>query len=71
MMYLALALIMGIILRVFNPPLSLSTFIFMPLVLVCIWIGPKFPLAMKPLFGLDIRTTWDLILLGYLFLSRQ
>ncbi|MFA5094525.1 MAG: carbon starvation CstA family protein [Candidatus Omnitrophota bacterium] len=69
MMYLALALIMGIILRVFNPPLSLSTFIFMPLVLVCIWIGPKFPLAMKPLFGLDIRTTWDLILLGYCFVA--
>ncbi len=69
MMYLALALIMGIILRVFNPPLSLSTFIFMPLVLVCIWIGPKFPLAMKPFFGLDIRTTWDIILIGYCFIA--
>ncbi len=69
MMYLLLALVMGIILRVFKPPLAISTFIFMPLVLVCIWLGPKFPLNMPPLFGMDLRTTWDVLLLGYCFIA--
>ncbi|MFA5148124.1 MAG: carbon starvation CstA family protein [Candidatus Omnitrophota bacterium] len=69
MMYLLLALIMGILIRLFKPPLAAVTLIFMPLVLVCIWLGPKFPLHMPLLFGLDLRTTWDILLLAYCFIA--
>lgn len=69
MMYLLLALIMGIVLRVFRPPLAASTFIFMPLVFLCIYLGPKFPLQLQPLFGMDLRTTWDILLLFYCFIA--
>ena len=69
MMYLLLAFIMGLVLRVFKPPLAAATMIFMPLVLVCIWLGPKFPLHMPPLFGMDLRTTWDVLLLVYCFIA--
>lgn len=67
MLYLALALGMGILLKKFNPPLSFITAIFIPLVFVCIYLGPKLPLNLSPIFNLDSRMTWNLALLGYCF----
>ncbi len=69
MMYLTLALIMGILLRKFRFPLFITTLIFLPLVFVCINLGPVFPLHLPPFFGLDQRTSWDLVLLGYCFFA--
>lgn len=69
MMYLFLALVMGLVLRRFNPPLFTSTLIFLPLVFLCIYLGPIFPLKLPPLLGMDVRTTWDLALLGYCFIA--
>lgn len=69
MMYLTLALVMGLVLRKFKPPLFISTLVFLPFVFVCIYLGPVFPLNLTPFFGLDLRTSWDMILLLYCFLA--
>ncbi len=69
MMYLVLALVMGIALRVFRPPLSIATLIFLPLVFLCIYLGPIFPLRLPPMLGMDLRTTWDIMLLIYCFFA--
>ncbi len=69
MMYLALALVMGLTLKIFKPPLFISTLIFLPLVFLCIYLGPIFPLKLSPLLGMDIRTTWDIALLIYCFVA--
>ena len=69
MLYLLLALVMGIILRIFNPPLTISTLIFLPLVFVCIYLGPIFPLQLSSLPGFDLRMTWNIALLAYCFVA--
>lgn len=69
MMYLGLALFMGIALKVFKMPLSLSTAIFIPLVFVCIYLGPVFPLSIPSIFGMDVKTSWDILLLFYCFIA--
>lgn len=69
MLYLALALVMGVIVRLFNPPLALSTLIFIPLVFVCIYLGPIFPLHLPLLFGLDLKMSWNVMLLVYCFIA--
>ncbi|MDD5085916.1 MAG: carbon starvation CstA family protein [Candidatus Omnitrophica bacterium] len=68
-MYLGLALIMGIVLRYKSLPLSVYTIIFLPLVLLCIYLGPMFPVKPILLFGLGARTSWDIILLVYCFIA--
>ncbi|MFA5059377.1 MAG: carbon starvation CstA family protein [Candidatus Omnitrophota bacterium] len=69
MMYLGLAFIMGIILRKWPLPLSISTLIFFPFVFVCIFLGPIFPLKLNTLFGWDLRTTWNMALIAYCFIA--
>ncbi|KPK39241.1 MAG: hypothetical protein AMJ78_08780 [Omnitrophica WOR_2 bacterium SM23_29] len=69
MMYLTLALVMGITIKKFKPPLFISTLIFLPLVFLCIYLGPIIPLRLPSLFGMDLRTTWDITLLIYCFFA--
>jgi len=69
MMYLVLAIVMGIILRVFKMPLALCTALFLPLVVVCIYLGRFLPLTCGSLFGLDARTSWNVLLLLYCFIA--
>jgi carbon starvation protein len=69
MMYLGLAVVMGIVLRKFNPPLGLTTLVFLPLVFVAVFLGPHFPLAMPPLGNLDPRAAWNGALLIYCFIA--
>lgn len=69
MMYLLLALIMGIVLKVFKPRLLVMTMVFVPLIFVCIYLGQIFPLKITPLFGMDMRTSWDILLLVYCFFA--
>ncbi|MFA5167141.1 MAG: carbon starvation CstA family protein [Candidatus Omnitrophota bacterium] len=69
MMYLGLAVVMGIILRKFNPPLGITTFVFIPLVFVAIYLGPCFPIAMPSVGNLDPRTMWNGALLVYCFIA--
>lgn len=73
MAYLALAVVMGLVLRYTRLPLSWATAIFMPLVLISIWAGPYFPLSIPEWlwFGRgggspgSAAKTWDILLLIY------
>ena len=69
MLYLVLALMMGIVLRIFNLSLVVSTLIFVPLVFLCIYLGPLFPLNLPPLFGLNQHMSWNVVLLFYCFIA--
>ncbi|MCM8781636.1 MAG: carbon starvation protein A [Candidatus Omnitrophica bacterium] len=69
MMYLCLALIMGIVIKKFKISVFISTLIFLPLVFLCIWLGSKVPLVLPPLLGGDVRTSWNIILITYCFIA--
>jgi carbon starvation protein len=69
MMYLGLAVIMGVTLRRSQLSLWLSTLIFLPFVFLCIFLGNRFPLNLPPLFCLDLRSSWDILLLSYCFFA--
>jgi carbon starvation protein len=67
MMYLGLAVVMGLVLRYTRISLSWATAIFMPLVLLSIWAGPHLPLAIPERLWYDgsATKTWDIALLVY------
>ena len=71
MMYLALAVVMGLVLRYTRLPLSWATVIFMPLVLVSIWAGQYLPLEIPQWLWVgasgakSAAKTWDILLLVY------
>jgi carbon starvation protein len=44
MLYLALSLLMGVVVKFLRPPLWLTTLVFVPAVGVAIWAGPMLPL---------------------------
>jgi carbon starvation protein len=68
-MYLLLALSMGITLKIFKPSLLIATLIFCPVVFLCIYLGQFMPIKMPSIFGLDVRGSWDIALVGYCFIA--
>lgn len=69
MMYLLLALIMGVVLKRVHLSLTVSTLIFIPFVFLCIYLGPLLPLNLPPLFGLNQHMSWNVVLLIYCFIA--
>ena len=72
LLYLALPLIMGLLLRYTKLSLGMATVIFLPLVGFTIWIGQKMPLDLGSLLGVSPDTAvkiWDVFLLAYCFLA--
>lgn len=68
-LYLILAVVMGVMLYKFKLPLSLTTAIILPLVLLAVWIGPRLPQSvLQPLSKLTV-VQWDILLLGYCFIA--
>lgn len=68
-LYLLLGIIMGILLYRFKLKLWLATLIFLPLVLVIVWVGPRLP---QPIISFlsDIPVKqWDILLLVYCFIA--
>jgi carbon starvation protein len=71
MMYLGLAVVMGLVLRYTRLSLNWATVIFMPLVLVSIWAGQYLPLAIPEWLWVgasgakSAAKTWDILLLVY------
>jgi carbon starvation protein len=63
-MYLTLALLMGLVTRWLNPPLWLLTLIFVPATLGVVWLGTQ----ISTWLVLDARA-WALIILAYCFLA--
>lgn len=60
MMYLALALVMGLVDRFLKPPLWLQTLVFVPATLGAVWLGTQ----LSTLLVMDART-WAVLILGY------
>jgi carbon starvation protein len=68
LLYLALPIFMGLLLRYTRLSLRLATLIFLPLVGVAIWIGQDIPLDLARLLGLSdlqAQKVWDVLLLIY------
>jgi carbon starvation protein len=68
LLYLALPVVMGILLRFTRMPLWLATVIFLPLVGVAIWVGQYIPFSLDTLLGLpplQAAKIWDVFILGY------
>jgi carbon starvation protein len=67
-MYLALALVMGVIVRRFDPPLWLTTVVFVPATLFVVWLGTRVSTA----FVIDVASpakVWGVVILVYCFVA--
>ena len=69
MLYLGIGLVMGISLYRFKLPLKMATAIFLPLVVLAIWAGPKVPIRIPASVVFSPQQTWNLILLTYCFVA--
>jgi len=72
MLYLALPVMMGLLLRYTKLPLAWATVIFLPLVGLAIWVGQYIPLDLAAALGVpDERAhkAWDVLLLVYCFVA--
>jgi len=63
-LYLVLALVMGLVERFVKPPLWLSTVIFVPATFGCVWLGTQY----STLLILDWQT-WVLLIMAYCFVA--
>lgn len=72
LLYLALPVMMGLLLRYTKLSLGAATLIFLPLVGVAIWAGQLIPLDLAALLGVtdsQAHKVWDVLLLGYCLLA--
>jgi carbon starvation protein len=72
LLYLALPVLMGLLLRYTKLSLTWATILFLPLVGVAIWIGRYIPLDVAQLLNLtdpQAQKVWDVVLLLYCFLA--
>lgn len=72
LLYLALPILMGLLLRYTALPIGRATAIFLPLVGIAIWIGQYIPFDVMTLFHLsrgDAQRAWNVALLAYCFLA--
>ncbi len=66
-MYIALAMIMGVLIRKFGLGTGIATLIFLPLVILIVWLGPRLPVSVLNFFqGIPVKS-WDIIILIYCF----
>ncbi len=68
LLYLALPVIMGLLLKHTRMKLWVATVIFLPLVGAAIWIGQYIPLSLDTMLGLspiNAAKIWDVFILGY------
>jgi carbon starvation protein len=63
-LYLALAVLMGLVARLFNPPLWLQTIVFVPATLGAVWAGTQ----LSTVLVLDVKI-WSALILGYCFIA--
>ncbi len=72
LLYLALPIVMGLLLKFTRLPLWLATVIFLPLVGAAIWIGPYIPLDVAQWLEVSdskAQKYWDVALLAYCFVA--
>jgi carbon starvation protein len=74
LLYLALPIAMGLLLRFTKLTVGWATVIFLPLVGGAIWLGPELPLDLAALVNVDAaRATkiWGMVLLGYCVIASM
>ncbi len=72
LLYLALPVFMGLLMRYAKLSVGWATLIFLPLVGVAIWAGQKIPFNVETLFNVNQATAlkiWDVALLAYCFIA--
>lgn len=72
LMYLALPVVMGLLLRYTRLSLAWATIVFLPLVALAILLGQHIPFDLGALLGLSshqAHKAWDVILLAYCFVA--
>lgn len=72
MLYLALPILMGLLLRYTRLTVGWATVIFLPLVGGAIWVGPYIPFDLANVLGVSDATgvkIWDVLLLGYCLIA--
>lgn len=72
LLYLALPIIMGLLLRYTRLSVGWATFLFLPLVGVSIWVGQYAPFDLAELLGVPDKVAqryWNVALLGYCFVA--
>ena len=72
LLYLALPVFMGLLMRYARLSIGWATLIFLPLVGVAIWAGQKIPFSVEAVFGVDQATAvkiWAAALLAYCWLA--
>lgn len=67
--YILAAMAMGVLLYRFGWKAGKATIIFLPLVMLIIWIGPRLPVPILDLLASVSVKGWDIILLGYCFIA--
>ena len=66
-LYIMLSVIMGVLLYRFNLNLTIATAIFVPLILVVVWLGPQMPASILDFLMRITVKQWDALLLVYCF----
>jgi carbon starvation protein len=73
LLYLALPVIMGFLLKYTKLSLTWATVIFLPLVGIAIWVGQFIPFNLQNILGLatpaDAQKVWNVIILIYCFVA--
>jgi len=67
-MYLTLAIVMGVVVKRFEPPLWLTTIVFVPATLFVVWLGTRVSTA----FVIDVASpqkVWGILILVYCFVA--
>jgi len=67
--YIMAAMVMGIFLYRFGWKAGKATLIFLPLVMLIIWVGPHLPASILNLIATVPVKGWDVVLLGYCFFA--
>ncbi len=68
-LYLALAVVMGICLTRFKMRLGVATVIFMPILAVIIWVGQVIPFQLPAIGRIQPIILWDIVILSYCFIA--
>ncbi len=74
LLYLALPVAMGLLLRFTKMPLWLATAVFLPLVGVAIWSGPYIPLSLDSILGIapaSAAKVWSVFILLYCLVAAM
>ena len=70
LLYIVLAVIMGLTMYRFRVSLLLASMVFVPLVFLAVYIGQQAPIGGLPALAHgDPKTTWTVLLLGYCFVA--